>query len=324
MNTEKPYILHAISPTKFVSPFDVNMAYDSGFDKVSTYTNVEMDDINDLVQDIVFSRHPNDCKKTGLFIAGEDDEKAIEMMEKAKKAMVPPFEISIFADPAGSFTTAAAMIGCVKKLLKEKFKTDLKDKVLQIVGAKGIVGGACAVIAAQEGAKVGMVIHREGAIEPIEKRIKNYKKKYKVNLNAIMGISDDEKTKMSENADIILCTAKAGAEALLKKHFSSAKNLKIVSELVSILRIEDYKYLKKKTPISGKLIIFTGTFVNNSRSELKSLAESMGAKIVSTISKKTDYLVAGSQRPTVRKINEAKHLNIKVLTEDDWNKIINL
>jgi DNA ligase (NAD+) len=50
----------------------------------------------------------------------------------------------------------------------------------------------------------------------------------------------------------------------------------------------------------------------------------MGAKIVSTISKKTDYLVAGSQRPTVRKINEAKHLNIKVLTEDDWNKIINL
>ena len=234
MNTEKPYILHAISPTKFVSPFDVNMAYDSGFDKVSTYTNVEMDDINDLVQDIVFSRHPNDCKKTGLFIAGEDDEKAIEMMEKAKKAMVPPFEISIFADPAGSFTTAAAMIGCVKKLLKEKFKTDLKDKVLQIVGAKGIVGGACAVIAAQEGAKVGMVIHREGAIEPIEKRIKNYKKKYKVNLNAIMGISDDEKTKMSENADIILCAAKAGAEALLKKHFSSAKNLKIVSDVNAV------------------------------------------------------------------------------------------
>lgn len=234
MNTEKPYILHALSPTKFVSPFDVNMAYDSGFDKVSTYTNVEMDDINDLVQDIVFSRHPNDCKKTGLFIAGEDDEKAIEMMEKAKKAMVPPFEISIFADPAGSFTTAAAMIGCVKKLLKGKFKTDLKDKVLQIVGAKGIVGGACAVIAAQEGAKVGMVIHREGAIEPIEKRIKNYKEKYKVNLNAIMGISDDEKTKMSENADIILCAAKAGAEALLKKHFSSAKNLKIVSDVNAV------------------------------------------------------------------------------------------
>ena len=98
MKKEKAYILHAISPTKFVSPFDINMSYDSGFDKVSTYTNVEMDDINDLVQDIIFSRHPEDCKKTGLFIAGEDAEEAIEMLEQAKKAMVPPFEISVFAD----------------------------------------------------------------------------------------------------------------------------------------------------------------------------------------------------------------------------------
>ena len=98
----------------------------------------------------------------------------------------------------------------------------------------------------------------------------------------------------------------------------------IILELVSILRVKDYKYLKKKTPISGKFIMFTGTFANNSRSELKSLAESMGAKIVSSISKKTNYLVVGSQKPTLRKINEAKNLNIKVLTEEDWNKIINL
>ena len=101
MTKENPFILHALSPTKIVSPFDINMAYDSGFDNVATYTNITIDDISDLVQDIIFSRHPNDCKKTGLFIAGEDAEEAIETLEKAKKAMVPPFEISIFADPAG-------------------------------------------------------------------------------------------------------------------------------------------------------------------------------------------------------------------------------
>ena len=49
----------------------------------------------------------------------------------------------------------------------------------------------------------------------------------------------------------------------------------------------------------------------------------MGAKIVSNISKKTDFLVTGSQKPTIRKINEAKNLNIKILNEEDWNKIIN-
>ena len=109
----------------------------------------------------------------------------------------------------------------------------------------------------------------------------------------------------------------------LKIFFSNDKNLKIVSELMGTLSIEDYKYVSKKTPISGKLIMFTGGFVDKSRSELKSQAESMGAKIVSNISKKTDFLVTGSQKPTARKIIDAKNLNIKILNEDEWNKIIN-
>ena len=109
----------------------------------------------------------------------------------------------------------------------------------------------------------------------------------------------------------------------LKKFFSNGQNLKVTSKLISILSIKNYEYLRKKTSISGKLIMFTGGFVNKSRSELKSLAESMGAKIVTTISKKTDFLVTGSKKPTIRKINDAKNLNIKIFTEDDWSKVIN-
>jgi len=109
----------------------------------------------------------------------------------------------------------------------------------------------------------------------------------------------------------------------LKKFFSNNQNLKIVSKLIDIFNIKNYKYLRKETPISGKLIMFTGGFVNKSRSELKSLAESMGAKIVSSISKRTDFLVTGSQKPIIKKVNDAKNLNIKILTEDDWNKVIN-
>jgi DNA ligase (NAD+) len=56
---------------------------------------------------------------------------------------------------------------------------------------------------------------------------------------------------------------------------------------------------------------------------LKAIAENLGAKILSSISKKTDFLVVGSQKPTTRKINEAKNLNVKILTEKDWNKIMN-
>ena len=87
MTKENPLILHALSPTKIVSPFDINMAYDSGFDNVATYTNITLDEVSDLVQDIIFSRHPNDCKKTGLFIVGEDAEKAITKGKKTLKHM---------------------------------------------------------------------------------------------------------------------------------------------------------------------------------------------------------------------------------------------
>ena len=69
--------------------------------------------------------------------------------------------------------------------------------------------------------------------------------------------------------------------------------------------------------------MFTGGFVDKSRSELKSTAENMGAKIVSSLSKKTDFLIVGSKKPTVSKIKEAKRLNVKILTELDWSKIVN-
>ena len=73
------------------------------------------------------------------------------MMERAKKAMVPPFEISVFADPAGSFTTAAAMVACIKKALREKFSTELRGKRVAVFGGTGVVGFASAVIAGAGG-----------------------------------------------------------------------------------------------------------------------------------------------------------------------------
>jgi len=108
----------------------------------------------------------------------------------------------------------------------------------------------------------------------------------------------------------------------LKKFFANEINLKNTLNLINLINVKSYKYLRTKTPISGKLIMFTGGFEEKSRSELKSLAENMGAKIVSTISKKTDYLVTGSKKPTLKKINDAKQLNVKILSEKDWTKII--
>ena len=108
-------ILHMVTPLKHMSPFDVNMAVDAGYDAVIPYTNVTLDEVTGLVQDAIFSRPPKIGVRTGMFIAGKNASLALDMMERAKKAMVPPFVISFFADPAGSFTTAAAMVAASRR-----------------------------------------------------------------------------------------------------------------------------------------------------------------------------------------------------------------
>ena len=118
-------ILHMLSPLKQMSPFDVNMALDAGYDSVTPYSNVTLDEVMPLVQDAMFSRSPKDCLRTGIFIAGKDAILALDMVDVAKKTLLKPFEISIFADPAGSSPPLAAMVACVEKLLKEKKNREL-------------------------------------------------------------------------------------------------------------------------------------------------------------------------------------------------------
>ena len=120
------HILHMLTPLKHMSPFDVNMALDAGYDAAIAYTNVTLEEVGGLVQDAIFSRPPKTGVRTGMFIGGKNAILALDMLSAAKKALVPPFGISFFADPAGSFTTAAAMVACVEKTLIDKKKRNLK------------------------------------------------------------------------------------------------------------------------------------------------------------------------------------------------------
>ncbi|MBV9703587.1 MAG: methylenetetrahydromethanopterin dehydrogenase, partial [Methylobacteriaceae bacterium] len=150
-------ILHMLTPLKHISPFDVNMAVDAGYDAVAQYAQVTLEEVAGLVQDAIFSRPPKLGVRTGIFIGGKNAALALDMLEAAQKALVPPFSVSIFADPAGSFTTAAAMVACVEKVLKEKKQRDLKGLKVAVFGGTGVVGFSAAVIAALEGAEASLV-----------------------------------------------------------------------------------------------------------------------------------------------------------------------
>ena len=68
--------------------------------------------------------------------------------------------------------------------------------------------------------------------------------------------------------------------------------------------------------------MFTGGFEKMSRSEAKSLVENNGGKVLGTISKKLNILVIGNSKPTKKKIESAKKLNIKIIEENGWYKIL--
>ena len=110
----------------------------------------------------------------------------------------------------------------------------------------------------------------------------------------------------------------------LKNFFSNKKNIDVVSSLVSELKILDFKPINKKGMFSNKNIMFTGGFKKISRSEAKAITENNGGKVLGTISKKLNILVVGESKPTKKKIEKAKELNIKIINEKEWYKILNV
>ena len=228
----KKNILHMISPQGNVSPFDVNMACDAGYDLVIPYTNVNLTDVKGLVQDAIFSRSVKNAKKTGMFICGKDASLALDMMDMAKKSMVPPFEISVFPDPAGSFTTAAAMVACTEKTLKNKFNTNLNNKNIIIYGGKGIVGGISAIMCAQQGSKCTIVGY--DGISNVKKKAEEYKSRFNVDITPGDGSTDDLNSSYLPDADIIFCAARAGTEVLNEEQMKIAQKAKVLADVNAV------------------------------------------------------------------------------------------
>ena len=229
---KKITILHLITPAKNASPFDANMAFDAGFENIMPYTNVILSEVKGLVQDAMFSRSPSGVKSEAIFIGGRDIDLAMDMLEAAKKATFPPFEISMFADPSGAFTTAAAMVAKVEFHLKQHFKTDLKGKKVAVFGATGPVGGCVAVMAAKQGAQVELIAHSN--IYEARHKAESYNQRYGTNIGSADGRTDAPKQKVLDRADVALCCAAAGIRVLTSKQISHSKTLMVIADVNAV------------------------------------------------------------------------------------------
>jgi DNA ligase (NAD+) len=106
----------------------------------------------------------------------------------------------------------------------------------------------------------------------------------------------------------------------LAAYFGETHNLGIVERLTAQVKIRDAEKPAADSVVAGKTVVFTGSLEKMTRDEAKAMAERLGAKVSGSVSKKTDYVVAGPGAGS--KLGKAKEAGVAVLTEDEWFDLI--
>ena len=228
---EKRFVLHFLSPLKNVSPFDVNMAVDAGYDVVAPYTDVDLKEVSGLAQDAMFSRPPDDAKRTAILIGGRDPLLAVDMFEAAKAAMFPPFQLSVLVDPSGAFTTAAAMIAVAERQLL-KHGLELPGRRASVFGATGPVGAIAGLIAARAGARVSLVGY--DGLQRVTATADAFGERFGAALSPADGSDDASKLKVLEGAEVVLAAGRAGTQILSKEQLATAKDLRVALDINAV------------------------------------------------------------------------------------------
>lgn len=228
----KPRILHMFSPGENVSPFDVNMAGDAGFEVIVPYRGVTADSITALVQDAIFSRPPKRYNYTGGFIGGNDVNSAADMLERARKALVPPFEMSLFADPNGAYTTSAAMVALVEHHLRERTGSGLSGRKAMIFGG-GPVGLCAAVLIAQQGGEP-VLVRLTPTNADKQAAVDRFAARYGVTLPSVDGQTAEGKAEALKSAHIVLAAAKAGVQVVSRAQLDAAPELLVAADVNAV------------------------------------------------------------------------------------------
>lgn len=228
---EKVSILHLITAASNASPFDVNMAYDAGFDKIMPYTSVTLGEITALTQDAIFSRTTSGVKREALFFGGRDVSLAINMQNAAKEAMFPPFAVSTMTDPSGAFTTSGALLAKISQHLASTHDAIAKQTVA-IFGASGTVGSTSALIAAGQGASVKLVAH--DGVDKMQAHADMLKEKYGFTLEVVDGASDEAKVKVLKSATVVITAAPIGVRVLEAKHYIGSTSLRVMADVNAV------------------------------------------------------------------------------------------
>ena len=103
--------------------------------------------------------------------------------------------------------------------------------------------------------------------------------------------------------------------------FGEEHNQRALDDLLAHVTVAPFeRVVVSASPVTGKTVVFTGTLTLISRNEAKAQAERLGAKVAGSVSKKTDYVVAGGDAGS--KLVKARELGVTVLSEEEWMTLV--
>jgi methylene-tetrahydromethanopterin dehydrogenase len=228
----RPYILHLFTPGRQPSPFDVNMAADAGYDMIVPYCDVGRDNVAALTQDAIFSRGPKGAAHTGIFIGGQDVVLAADMLELARQAMVPPFEVSVFADPSGAYTTAAAMVAAVERQLRHAHQTDFEGRRVLVVGGSGSVGRIAGALASQLGAQVWLSTRADA--QHAASVADDTNRHFNAQTEGVVIRNSTHLKTMLADTDVVFATARAGVQVISEADRTAARKLLVAADVNAV------------------------------------------------------------------------------------------
>lgn len=219
-------ILYFLVPGTNVSPFDVTMAADAGFDQVIPLTGIRPENVTSLVQDAIFCRPPGRFNDTGIFIGGRDVHLATDMFQSAKQAMVGDFRVGVFADPNGAYTTSASVIALAERALVERTGSGFEGRDVAIFGT-GPIGLCAAVLAARQGARTSLC---QLTADDDAKAALRFCERYGAKVEWVLAETHRQKINVLSGAEVAICAAKAGIRILDREVLDTAERLLVAAD----------------------------------------------------------------------------------------------
>ena len=235
--------------------------------------------------------------------------RAFDIEGLGEKLLISLFEDGLIREPADIFTLEARDKALLKKLKDREGMGELSaQNLFDAINARRTIALERVIFALgvrHVGEQTGRILARGlGSWRAFEAAM------------LLLGQGDEAARLELEAIDQIVPTV----TLTLGRYFAEAHNREAVQRLAAQLTILDAEKPKTDTAVAGKTVVFTGALERMTRDEAKAQAEALGAKVASSVSKKTDLVVAGPGAGS--KLKTATDLGIEVISEDDWLALV--